>query len=256
MRRDAGAKFSRSREEDNFTGGTYQRDSDGNTTLRSSSRWSAMAKRPRDESHLAVDPWDCAVQRPKQQLQARRRRALLVGTGHLGLPRADDRIQSLRCESCLLSGVVLTGQHAAPRVEVESGMWVVGCGGDAGPGIMVIISRGQPQATLHDYVLYAGPTRSRPAGPQHRCKRASVRTTRESRGAREQMANGCWADDVAASRVCIASAAGMGHAEGKCRTRTAFCPLSSPAVFLHRRAPRHKAMQKPHLQGHSTTLQP
>jgi hypothetical protein len=60
------------------------------------------------------------------------------------------------------------------------------------------------------------------------CKRASVRTTRESRGAREQMANGCWADDVAASRVCIASAAGMGHAEGKSRTRTAFCLCRVP----------------------------
>ena len=99
MRRDAGAKFSRSREEGIFTGGTYQRYSDGNTTLRSSSRRTAMAKGPRDEPPLAVDPWDCAVQRPKQQLQARRRRALLVGIGHLSLPRADDRIQSLRCES-------------------------------------------------------------------------------------------------------------------------------------------------------------
>ena len=93
---------------------------------------------------------------------------------------------------------------------LRGGMWDVnvgcgrGCGGDAGPEI-IIISRRHPQATLEDAVQYAGPTRSRPAEPQHRAPAGECADDTRGRGAREQMANGCWVHDVAASRVLSAS---------------------------------------------------
>lgn len=100
--------------------------------------------------------------------------------------------------------------------------WDVGCGicgGDAGPEIIIIISRKQPQATLQDAVCRANQIPARRT-VSIVCKRASVRTTRERVVVgREQMPNGCWADDVAASCTLHLEYSWMGCAEKSPRTR-------------------------------------
>jgi hypothetical protein len=110
----------------------------------------------------------------------------------------------------LASSRVKSRSQDSMQSRLRGGMWDVnvgcgrGCGGDAGPEI-IIISRRHPQATLEDAVQYAGPTRSRPAEPQHRAPAGECADDTRGRGAREQMANGCWVHDVAASRVLSAS---------------------------------------------------